>query len=91
MKETTQTVTEVKTETRMQETMSIKEIRAMTGLSQSKFANLFDIPVRSIQEWEQERKSPPPYVPGMMLRILKHEFFKQNGPAKKRTTGGKKS
>lgn len=63
-----------------EEVMKVSEIRAMTGLSQSKFAALFDIPVRTLQDWEQERRLPPPYVPGMMLKILKYEFFtKESG------------
>ena len=65
--------------------VSIAEIRKSTGMSQSEFAKFFDIPVRTLQDWEQERRVPPPYVPGMMLRILKHEFV---GKSKKRTDKG---
>lgn len=70
-----------------EEVMKVSEIRAMTGLSQSKFAALFGISVRTVQDWEQERRLPPPYVPGMMLKILKYEFFtKESGK-----TEGKKN
>ena len=63
-----------------EEVMKVSEIRAMTGLSQSKFAALFGISVRTVQDWEQERRLPPPYVPGMMLKILKYEYFnKESG------------
>ena len=65
--------------------VSIAEIRKSTGMSQSEFAKFFDIPVRTLQDWEQGRRVPPPYVPGMMLRILKHEFV---GKSKKRTDKG---
>ena len=65
--------------------VSIAEIRKSTGMSQSEFAKFFDIPVRTLQDWEQERRVPPPYVPGMMLRILKHEFYRKS---KKRTDKG---
>ena len=65
--------------------VSIAEIRKTTGMSQSAFAKFFDIPVRTLQDWEQGRRVPPPYVPGMMLRILKHEFV---GKSKKRTDKG---
>lgn len=69
-----------------EEVMKVSEIRAMTGLSQSKFAALFDIPVRTLQDWEQERRLPPPYVPGMMLKILKYEYFnKESGKMGGRT------
>lgn len=66
------------------ETKSIKEIRMETGMSQSAFAKFFDIPTRTVQEWEQERRIPAPYIPKMMLRILHNEFFsnaKERGAA----------
>lgn len=50
--------------------LSIKDLRTKTGLSQSKFAAYFDIPVRSLQEWEQGRKHPPTYLPKLLQRIL---------------------
>jgi putative transcriptional regulator len=53
--------------------MKIKELREKTGLSQSKFAEYFGISVRSIQEWEQERKNPPPYLVALLERIWSHE------------------
>ena len=57
--------------------MKIKELRNSTGMSQSQFAAYFGISVRSIQEWEQERKSPPPYLVGLLKRILDFEYFNQ--------------
>ena len=51
--------------------MSIKDMRLQTGLSQSKFAKLLDIPVANIQKWEQGVCNPPEYVIGMIERILK--------------------
>jgi DNA-binding transcriptional regulator YiaG len=51
--------------------MTIKEIRTQMGLSQSQFANYFEIPIRTIQKWECGQSSPPPYIPKMMLRIVK--------------------
>lgn len=50
--------------------MNVKEMRAMTGLSQSKFAAMFNIPTGTFQAWEQGRQDPPAYVTGMMERIL---------------------
>jgi putative transcriptional regulator len=37
---------------------SVAEIREATGLSQSKFAELLGVPVRTLQEWEQGRRAP---------------------------------
>lgn len=58
--------------------MKIKELRKLTGMSQSKFAAYFGISVRNLQEWEQERKQPPPYLVGLLKRILDYEFFNKD-------------
>ena len=60
--------------------MKIRELRKSTGMSQSQFAAYFGISVRNIQEWEQERKSPPPYLVGLLKRILDNEFFDNDNP-----------
>ena len=48
----------------------IKELRKKTGLSQSKFAAKFEIPVRTLQQWEQGISAPPEYLVGMMAYIM---------------------
>jgi len=37
---------------------SVRSIRDKTGLSQSKFAVLLGVSVRTLQDWEQERRAP---------------------------------
>ena len=39
-----------------------QELRAMTGLSQRKFGAKYNIPWRTIQQWEYEVAKPPEYV-----------------------------
>lgn len=53
--------------------MKIKELREITGLSQQQFADKFKIPVGSLRNWEQEKRSPPEYLPGMIEEILRLE------------------
>ena len=53
--------------------MTVKELRAQTGLSQSQFAARFQIPVRTLQQWEQGRQEPPAYVVAMIQIILEYE------------------
>ena len=36
----------------------VKNIRSKTGLSQSAFAGLLGVSVRTLQEWEQGRRTP---------------------------------
>lgn len=51
----------------------VKNFRISTGLSQSKFAEYFGIPVRTLQEWEQGRRTPPDYLIELLKRIWKLE------------------
>ena len=51
----------------------IKKLRSATGLSQSKFAAIFNIPVKTIQSWESESRKPPDYVIDMMEKILDYK------------------
>jgi putative transcriptional regulator len=37
---------------------SVAAIRESTGLSQSRFAQLLGVSIRTLQEWEQGRRSP---------------------------------
>lgn len=67
--------------------MTIKELRASTGMSQRKFAEYFGISVRNIQEWEQERKQPPPYLAGLLKRILENELPDITGKDENSTSG----
>ena len=53
--------------------MEIRNLRLQTGLSQSKFARLFDIPVSTLKDWEQERRNPPAYVVNMIRMILEYK------------------
>lgn len=53
--------------------MTIKELRMSMHMSQSQFAKYFNLPIRTLQEWEQERHNPPPYLMGLLERIVELE------------------
>jgi len=53
--------------------VGVRELRLQTGLSQSKFAKMFDVPVATLKDWEQERRNPPAYVINMMRTILQYK------------------
>lgn len=63
--------------------MIIKELRQRTGLSQNEFAEYFEIPLRTIQEWEQGRREPSDYILKMMFRIWNFENQSIIKPANK--------
>ncbi|MGB4860021.1 MAG: NadS family protein [Dokdonella sp.] len=38
--------------------VKVKDVRAMTGLSQAKFAQILDVQVGTLRNWEQGRRDP---------------------------------
>lgn len=52
--------------------MTIKEMREKTGLSQSKFAKILEIPTINISRWEQGVSKPPSYVEKLIEKELRH-------------------
>ncbi len=42
--------------------MDVKKLRKELNMTQTEFGNMFGIPVRTIQEWESGRRTPPEYV-----------------------------
>lgn len=42
--------------------MTVKQIRALTGLSQAKFAAKYHIPLATLENWERGIRTAPPYV-----------------------------
>ena len=53
----------------------LKEIRIATNLNQEQFAEKFEIPVRTLANWEQGYRKPPEYVVKMIKKILRYEGF----------------
>ena len=54
--------------------MTIKEIRSITGLSQAKFGDEYEIPKRTIEDWETGRRKPPEYLLRLLERVVKEDF-----------------
>lgn len=50
--------------------MGIAKLRKRTHMSQRQFADAFSIPVRTLQQWEQGKSSPAPYVVEMIEKLL---------------------
>lgn len=57
--------------------MTITEIRAISGLNKTKFAELYNIPYRTLQDWEAGKSNPPAYVLPLLERVVKMDFGSQ--------------
>lgn len=51
----------------------IKSIRRSTGMSQARFAAAFEIPVRTLEDWERGLRTPPAYVVKLLELAAKTE------------------
>ena len=57
----------------------MKELRESTGLNRKELCEKFDIPYRTMTEWELGHRNAPPYV----LRLLSYYIEMQGKLAKK--------
>lgn len=53
---------------------SVAQLRAMTGLTQGKFAAWYGIPPRTVQNWENGASNAPEYVRLMLVRLVRQDF-----------------
>lgn len=53
--------------------MTIKELRKAAGMTQKAFAEYFNIPRRTVEDWEADKRTPPPYLLDLMMYKLKNE------------------
>ena len=52
----------------------IKELRESTGMNRREFCEYFDIPYRTVTEWERDNRHAPSYV----LRLLEYYIRMEN-------------
>ena len=53
--------------------MTFKELRSMTDLNQTQFASYFNIPLRTVQNWEGGLRQPPEYLMDLFIYKLRNE------------------
>ena len=52
----------------------IKELRESTGMNRKEFCEYFQIPYRTVTEWERDNRHAPEYV----LRLLEYYIRMEN-------------
>ena len=64
----------------------LRKLREQTGMNRRQFAEYFDIPYRTVQEWELGNRRMPDYLLRLMVYKLKTERLIEEG-AEERTQG----
>lgn len=54
--------------------MTIKELRLSTRMTQREFAGYFNIPLRTIENWETGKRNPPEYV----VELIRYKIEKED-------------
>lgn len=53
--------------------MKINEIRKQSGLSRAEFSRRYNIPVRTLEDWESEKRKCPEYVSELLERVVSED------------------
>ena len=59
----------------MQTKTRIKELREMAGMNRKDFCKYFNIPYRTVTEWELDNRHAPEYVLRLLEYYIRHENF----------------
>lgn len=58
----------------MEQSRKIKELRENTGMNRKEFCDYFQIPYRTVTEWERDNRHAPEYV----VRLLEYYIRMEN-------------
>ena len=57
----------------MESAKKIRELRENFGLNRKEFSERTGIPVRTLEDWEAGRRTPPEYIPRLITYQFKYE------------------
>ncbi len=58
----------------MEQYIRVRELRKSTGMNRKEFCEYFQIPYRTVTEWERDNRHAPEYV----IRLLEHYIQTEN-------------
>ena len=64
----------------------IKALREQTGMSRKEFSEYTTIPIRTLEDWESGRRTPPEYIPRLLSYQLKFDKLISKGKESNGTT-----
>ena len=51
----------------------IKELREQTGMNRREFSEYTKIPIRTLEDWEAGKRTPPEYIPRLLAYQLMYD------------------
>lgn len=51
-------------------TQTIEQLCKTYSITQTELSRMYDIPLRTVQDWHAGRRTPPPYVVRMLEELL---------------------
>ncbi len=57
--------------------VSISELRSLAGISRPEFSRRYGVPIRTLEDWEAGRRTPPKYVISLLERVVKEDIKKE--------------
>lgn len=57
----------------------IKKLRERKRMNRKEFSVYTGIPIRTLEDWEAGKRTPPEYVPRMIEYMLKYEELMEKG------------
>ena len=62
----------------------IRELRESVGENRTEFSKHTGSPVRTIEDWESGRRTPPEYIPRLIAYQLEYEKLTKKGKTEKK-------
>ena len=62
----------------------IRELRESVDENRTEFSKHTGIPVRTIEDWESGRRTPPEYIPRLLAYQLEYEKLTKKGKTEKK-------
>lgn len=57
--------------------VSISELRSLAEISRPEFSRRYGVPIRTLEDWEAGRRTPPEYVISLLERVVKEDIKKE--------------
>ena len=58
--------------------MNSKRIRGMLGVNRKEFSERYGIPVRTLENWDSGKSSPPDWLLALLERVVREDAEKED-------------